>query len=109
MFTRDIHSNKETVKDALYELDNSILMAKKMKEHILCLIIGYGSHGTKHKINSAILDALKEYKEKNKIKDYILGSNLYIFNTEYQKFKGKEYIPDTEKTKRNNGAVYIYI
>lgn len=109
MFTRDIHSNKETTKEALYELDNSIEIARRMKEKIICLIIGYGSHNTKHKISGVILEALKEYKEKNKIKDYILGSDLDIFHLNYQRFKGKEFLSEAEKAKRNRGAVYIYI
>ena len=107
MITRDIHSNKETIIHALYELDNSIFLAKKAKEKILCLIIGYGSHGTSHKINTVILEKLEEYKRNGKVKDYILGNKLDIFDLDYQKFKNKELIPETEKKKKNPGCVYI--
>lgn len=107
MFTRDIHSNKETIIQVEYELDNSIFLAKKAKEKILCLIIGYGSHKTSHKINTFVLERLEEYKRLGKIKDYILGSKLDIFDLDYQKFKNKELIPEEEKRKKNPGAVYI--
>ena len=109
MFTRDIHSNKETIIQALYELDNSLFLAKRSKEKILCLIIGYGSKGKTHKIHTAIIEKLEEYKKTNKIKDFILGNKLDIFDLEYQKFKNKEYIPEEEKKKKNPGCVYIAI
>ena len=109
MFTRDIHSNKETIIQAWYELDNSIFLAKKAKEKIVCLIIGYGSHNTSHKINTAILEKLAEYKSVGKVKDYIMGNKLDMFDLDYQKFKNKELIPEVEKRKKNPGCVYISI
>ena len=44
MITKDIHSNKETVNDALYLLELAIREAKKDKDRILCLIINF-DHG----------------------------------------------------------------
>ena len=60
MYTIDIHSNKERVNDALYQLDIAIKIARQDKDKILCLITGYGSHNTKHKIKTAIEEKLNE-------------------------------------------------
>ena len=107
MLTIDIHSNKETVNDAKNMCDGAIKMARKDRDRILCLIVGYGSKGTAHKIKSAILELLEEYKTKKIIKDYINGTELDIFNVKYQSFIGADRIPEVEKKKRNPGAIYI--
>ena len=107
MITIDIHSNHETVSDAISMLDSAIKLGRKEKDKILCLIVGYGSKGTSHKIRSAVIEKLEELKEKRNIKDYINGSDLDIFNLNYQKFIGKERISEEEKKKRNPGAIYI--
>lgn len=107
MITIDIHSNHETVGDAISMLDGAIKLGRKEKDKIVCLIVGYGSKGTAHKIRSAVLEKLIEYKEKRFIKDYICGSDLDIFNLNYQKFIGKEKIGEEEKKKKNPGAIYL--
>lgn len=107
MLTIDIHSNKETINDAKSMCDNAIKMARKDKDKILCLIVGYGSKGTAHKIRSAIVELLEEYKNKKIIKDYISGNELDIFSVKYQSFIGVDRIPESEKKKRNPGAIYI--
>ena len=43
---------------------------------ILCLITGYGSKGGTHKIRTAILERLEEYKNSNRIKAFILGGDI---------------------------------
>ena len=107
MITIDIHSNHETVGDAIAMLDSAIKLGRKDKDKLLCLIVGYGSKGTSHKIRSAVLEKLVEYKNNKYIKDYILGSDLDIFNLNYQHFIGKERISEAEKKNRNPGAIYI--
>ena len=107
MFTKDIHSNKETVKDALYELDSAIKLAKQTNNKILCLITGYGSHNTSHKIKTGIEEKLDEYIKDNKIKSWINGNDLDIFNKKYQDFKNNHLIPEDDKKRRNPGVIYI--
>lgn len=109
MLTRDIHSHGETAETALYELDQSIQLAKSRKERVLCLIVGYGSSGKTHRIQTEVLKALEDYRISRRIRGYIRGSDLDIFSLEYQKLVGKELIPEEEKKKRNPGAVYILV
>lgn len=109
MLTRDIHSSMETVNTALYDLDISIKLGKKEKDKLVCLIVGYGSKGNSHKIKTACLAKLDELVRNNTIKDYIVGSNLDIFSSVYQNFKYKDRIPESEKTKKNPGAIYIIV
>ena len=104
---RDIHSNKETVVNALYDLEQSIKLCKKQHDKVLALIVGYGSSSGHHKIKTAVLEKLKEYKDKGFVKDFIEGNKLDIFNVEYQNFKYKEYIKEEEKVKKNPGIIYI--
>ena len=103
MITIDIHSNHETVSDAISMLDSAIKLGRKEKDKIICLIVGYGSKGTSHKIRSAVIEKLEELKEKRNIK----GSDIDIFNQKKQKFIGKDRISEEEKKKRNPGAIYI--
>lgn len=107
MFTKDIHSNRETVKDALYELELAIKLAKQTNNKILCIITGYGSHNTSHKIKTAIEEKLNEYLLDNKIKSWLNGNELDIFNPKYQNFKNNNLIPEEDKKRRNPGAIYI--
>ena len=109
MFKTDIHSHNQTINDAKYELDNYISIARTRHEKILCLVIGYGSHNTSHKINTNIINLVEEYKKNKKIKDYILGNKIDIFDINYQNFKGKDFLPEEEKKKRNPGNIYIYL
>ena len=107
MLTIDIHSHNEKVNDATIMCNNAIKMARKDKDKLLCLIVGYGSKGTAHKIRSAIIELLEDYKNKKIIKDFINGNELDIFNVRYQKFIGVDRIPEEEKKKRKPGAIYI--
>ena len=109
MYTEDIHSNKETVSQALDKLDIALSIARRDKDKILCLIVGYGSKTNKHKIKSAIIDKLDEYLSVNRIKGYILGSDLDIFNEKYQKLPNNYKIPDKEKQEKNPGKIYIIL
>ncbi|MDE7162128.1 MAG: hypothetical protein K2N65_05145 [Anaeroplasmataceae bacterium] len=108
MYTVDLHLKNETTQTALYNLKEAISLAKRTKEHILCLIVGYGSTGGTHKIKTAVLKDLEEFKQKNQIKDYIEGSDLDIFNLKYQTLKGREWI-DTECLKRKNKGEILVI
>ena len=109
MYTKDIHSNKETVKDALYELEVSIKMAKRDKDKILCLITGYGSHNTSHKIKTAIEERLDEYLKTGFIKAWLTGNELDIFNLKYQSFPNRDRIPEKDKYIKNPGVIYISV
>ena len=93
----DIHSNKETKEQALYNLMTHIKMCKRLKDRVLYVVVGYGSTSGKHIIKTNTLELAEELKQKNQIKDYILGNELDIFNAKYQKFKYKELINEDEK------------
>lgn len=109
MLTVDIHKYKASVKNALEELDVYIGLARKDKDRLLSVIVGYGSTGGTHKIKTGVLDKLEEYKNKGFIKDYILGSELDLFSPKYLSFKYKERIPTSEKRECNPGKVYIVL
>ena len=107
MYTIDIHSNKETVSMALYNLEIGIKMARKDKDKILCVITGYGSHNTKHKIKTEVLIKLEEYLKNKFIKGYILGNELDIFNLKYQSFPNKDKLSKEALINKNPGAIYV--
>lgn len=107
MYIIDIHSNKETVKDALYQLDEGIKIARRDKDKILCVITGYGSHNTSHKIKTAIEEKLEAYINDKFIKGWIRGNELDIFNKRYQSFPNSDRIPKNDKNIKNPGAIYI--
>ena len=109
MLTVDIHSNKETVKDVLYTLKEHILTAKRDKDKLLCLIVGYGSKGTSHKIKTATIEALDEYLKINFIKGYLLGERCDIFNSDYHKFIKKDRIPESYKRSMNKGVIFVAV
>ncbi|MDE5868372.1 MAG: hypothetical protein K2H02_05450 [Anaeroplasmataceae bacterium] len=109
MYQVDLHSKNATVDSALYQLEKSIELMRKTKEHIGCFIVGYGSTGGTHKIKTAILNALEEKLSKHQIKGYILGSEIDIFNVKYQNLKGKEWIDEATKKRRNPGEVLVII
>lgn len=109
MKERDIHFGKPTVDIALENLNRFISESKKTKEKIIKVIVGYGSTGKTHKIKTATINLLIEYKENNKIQDYIIGSDLDIFKPVYQKFKFSGLIPEIEKRQMNPGVVFIVL
>lgn len=108
MYEVDIHSNKETVEVALYNLKIAINMAKKEPDKLLKVVVGYGSTGKSHKIKTSVIEKLDEYKNNKFIKDYLLGENIDIFDVKYQNFKGKDRIPDKEKS-LNKGIILILV
>ena len=108
MYTVDIHYAGATRQSAKYNLDESIIIARRQPDKLLCLIVGRGKGGT-HKIKTEILDVLSEYKAKNKVKDYICGSDLDIFSSVYSNFKYKDRIPEVEKYNKNAGAIYVIL
>ena len=109
MYIKDIHSNNETINDAIYELLEGIKMAKRDKDKILCLITGYGSHGTSHKIKTAIEEKLDELLKDKIIKGWLRGTELDIFNYKYQSFPNAYNIPKKDKNDKNPGAIYIAV
>ena len=109
MLTRDIHSNKETVKTALYDLHESILMAKRDKDRLLLLIVGYGSKGTAHKIKTAVIEKLEEYKNNKFIRGYLMGDKVSIFDLEYRQFPAYDKIPEMYKNRSNPGSIFIAV
>ena len=108
MITKDIHSNKETIADALYQLDLAIKEAKRDPDKILCIITGYGSRGGTHKIRSAVLEKLEEYIENKRIKAYILGSDI-DFGNKYIEFLKKSPRFYNVQKQCNDGIIYISV
>ena len=45
----------------------------------------------------------------NQIKDYILGSNIDIFNEKFQNLKGKELLDEDCKKRKNPGEVIVIL
>ena len=109
MYTVDLHLKGETVISALYNLQSSINLARKSKEKTLCLIVGHGSTGGTHKIKTAVLEKLLELKQKNQIKDYIIGNEVDIFNSKYQTLKGKENIQKSLVGHMNAGEILVIL
>lgn len=109
MYTIDLHLKNETVTTALYNLKQAIQLARKSREHIICLIVGYGSKGGTHKIKTACLEELEVLKNRNQIKDYIISSDIDIFNVKYQRLKGKEYLNSSILNRRNPGEIIVII
>ena len=105
----DIHSNKETKEQALYNLQAHIKMCRRTKDKVLYIIVGYGSTSGKHIIRNHVLELALELKEKKQIKDYILGSELDIFNPKYQSFKYKDLISEEEKRIKNPGMIVFIL
>ena len=108
MINYDIHNDKQGFDRIKYDLDIQIKFAKREKDRLLCLIVGYGSTGGTHKIKNNAIEILEEYKKNNRIKDYLLGDNLDIFNPLYQSFKGKDNIPSNLKN-INPGIIIILV
>lgn len=109
MYTKDLHYSGASVSSAISELEQSIKLARNSKERVLCLIVGYGSSGGSHKIKTAILEALTEKKNKNQIKEFIIGSNIDLFNVEYLNMKFRNLIPDDVKRRRNPGEIIVIL
>lgn len=109
MYTFDLHLKGSTVKDALYNLEIAIKLAKKSKERILCLIVGYGSSGGSHKIKSMVIEALDELVKCNKVKEFICGNELDLFNEKFLKLKLAHLIPDICKKRRNPGEIIVIL
>lgn len=108
MYQVDIHKYKETVKDALYELNVSISFGKREKDHLVKVITGYGSSGGTHKIKTAVISYLEE-KKGHGIKDYILGDDLINHSPKFFSFKYLDCIPESEKRALNPGVIYIIV
>jgi hypothetical protein len=92
MYTVDIHYNGATRLSARYNIDQSIIIARRQPDKLLCLIVGRSNGGT-HKIKTETLNILEEYKNQNKIRDYICGSDLELFSSVFINFKYKDRIP----------------
>lgn len=108
MFTMDIHSNKETKKDAIKMLEEALAFGRKDKDKLLCIITGYGSTSGHGRIKQAIIEILDSWKG-NKIKDYLLGNELDIFNSKYQNCKYTSRLPKEELRSQNPGKIYIFL
>ena len=106
MITIDLHGMN--VDSAIYNLNNHLKMAKKDKDRLLYIITGYGSSGKTHKIKNKVIEVLDEYKMNKYIKDYLLGSEIDIFNLKYQSFPNKN-IPENIKNERNLGAILVAV
>lgn len=108
MYTVDIHSNKETVKEAIGLLEASFQFGRKDKDKVICLITGYGSKSGHGRIKSGVIEYLDSIKG-IRIKDYLLGNEIDIFNKRYQECKYKDRLPKEEKNKTNSGVIYIFL
>ncbi len=109
MYTIDLHLKNETVTTAIFNLRIAIKLARKSKDKVLCLIVGYGSTGGTHKIKSGILAELKNLEESKQIKGYIVGLELDIFNVKYQKLRGKEFIDQDCFKRKNPGEIIVIL
>ncbi|HIT49419.1 MAG TPA: hypothetical protein IAD46_00155 [Candidatus Pelethenecus faecipullorum] len=109
MYRVDLHLKGETTESALYHLKQAIALSRKQHEKVLCAIVGYGSRGGTHKIQTAVLQELAVLKEKKQVKDYIIGSDMDLFSPRYQQLKGKEWIPEEVKRAKNPGEVIIIL
>ena len=65
MYTVDIHYKGATVLSTKHNIDESIIIARKDKDKLLCLIVGKGNGGT-HKIKTETINILIEYRNTNK-------------------------------------------
>lgn len=108
MYTVDIHKYKETIKEAIYELDVAIDFGKREKDHLVKVITGYGSTGGTHKIKTNVLEYLKDKKNKG-IKDFIISSDLVNHTGNFFEFKYLSIIPDDEKRSGNPGVIFIVV
>lgn len=108
MYTLDIHSHKETTKEAISMLEGALSFGRKDKDRMICLITGYGSTSGHGRIKSAVIEVLESWKG-NKIKDYLLGNELDIFNKRYQGCKYTSSIPKDELKSQNPGKIYIFL
>lgn len=109
MRTVDVHSDCENLNTLMYKLNIEFKFARREPDKLLCLIVGYGSNGGSHKIRNNVITLLDEYKDSNRIKDYILGSDIDIFNFKYQSFLGKDKIPVEFKNRVNPGVILVYL
>jgi len=109
MRTVDIHNDNQNENRVRYDIDNEIAFAKREKDKLLCLIVGYGSSGKSHKVKNYAIMYLDELKEKKRIVDYILGNDIDIFNPKYQTFKGRENIPEDIKKSHNLGIIIVKV
>ena len=109
MYTKDLHYAGASTNSAISELETTIKLARKSKEKVICLIVGYGSSGGSHKIKTAVLECLDMLKSKNQIKEFICGSDIDMFNFKYLNMKYKELIPDVVKKRKNPGEIIVII
>ena len=105
----DIHNNNQNKDTVKYELDKEIKSTKRESDRLLYLIVGYGSSGGSHKIKNYVIEYLNEYIKTGFVKDYIIGSDIDIFNPKYQQFKGREKLPENVKKERNPGVIIILV
>lgn len=108
MYTVDIHYNGATKLSCKHNIDEAIIIARRDKDKLLCLIVGRGNGGT-HKIKTETINILTDYKVQNKIKDFICGADLDLFSSVYLSFKYRDRIPEIEKKKKNSGAIYVIL
>lgn len=108
MYTVDIHYDGASRASAAYDLDQAITIARRDKDKLLCLIVGRGKGGT-HKIKTNTIEILTEYKSKNKVKDFIVGSNLDRFSSAFINFKHRDRIPLQAILERNPGKIYVVL
>ena len=107
MYTIDLHNS--TTYSAIANLDKYLSFGRKEKDRLIKFITGYGKSNGSHKIKTALLNKLEEYKLIKKIKDYLDGSNNDMFKEQYHKFLGKNVIPEDERTKANSGIIYVFV
>lgn len=109
MYIVDLHLKGETVVSAIDNLYSNIKLARKTKEKVMCLIVGYGSTGGSHKIKTAVLEELKKLKENNQIRGYILGNEVYMFNANYLALKDKDLIDKSLHGRMNEGQIVVIL
>lgn len=81
----NLEDEKPTVKQAMDRLELELRLAKKQNVCVLKIIHGFGSTGNGGKIRVALRRAMPEYQKRGKIRFFVPGERLTIFEEETRK------------------------
>ena len=107
----NLEDEKPTVKQAMDRLELELRLAKKQNVCVLKIIHGFGSTGNGGKIRVALRRAMPEYQKRGKIRFFVPGERLTIFEEETRKLL--QLCPDFRKdhdiNRHNNGITVIVL
>ena len=81
----NLEDDKPTVAQALSRLDFELRLAKKQKIGVLKIIHGFGSTGKGGKIRLAVRKQLQKEQDAGRIKYFIPGEKLSVFEEDTQR------------------------